>query len=88
MAACRSSTICYWPSWLLAAQTMRILRWSWSVGDLVVWDDRATLHRAVDDYGDQPRVLRRSTIWGEAPVSVDGRRSVPVINGVERAKAN
>jgi alpha-ketoglutarate-dependent sulfate ester dioxygenase len=63
------------------------LRWSWSVGDLVVWDDRATLHRAVDDYGDQPRVMRRSTIWGDVPVSVDGRRSVSVVNGVERDKA-
>jgi hypothetical protein len=40
----------------------------------------------VDDYGNQPRTLRRSTIWGEAPVSVDGRRSVKLINGVERAK--
>lgn len=63
------------------------LRWKWSIGDLVVWDDRSTLHRAVDDYGDQPRIVRRSTIWGEPPVSVDGRRSIPVINGVERAKA-
>lgn len=63
------------------------LRWSWSVGDLVVWDDRSTLHRAVDDYGDQPRIVRRSTIWGEAPVSVDGRRSVPVVDGIERSKA-
>jgi alpha-ketoglutarate-dependent taurine dioxygenase len=63
------------------------LRWNWSAGDLVVWDDRATLHRAVDDYGDQARVMRRSTTWGEAPVSVDGRRSVPVLEGVDRAKA-
>lgn len=63
------------------------LRWRWSVGDLVVWDDRATLHRAVDDYGDQPRIVRRSTTWGDAPVSVDGRRSIPVVNGVPRANA-
>lgn len=63
------------------------IRWRWSVGDLVVWDDRATLHRAVDDYDDQPRIVRRSTIWGEPPVAVDGRRSIPVINGIERAKA-
>jgi alpha-ketoglutarate-dependent taurine dioxygenase len=63
------------------------VRWKWSVGDLVVWDDRQTLHRAIDDYGDRPRIVRRSTIWGEAPVSVDGRRSIPVINGIERAKA-
>lgn len=63
------------------------LRWSWSVGDLVVWDDRSTLHRAVDDYGDQARIVRRSTTWGEAPVSVDGRRSVQVVSGVPKANA-
>lgn len=63
------------------------VRWRWSVGDLIIWDDRSTLHRAIDDYGDQPRIVRRSTIWGEAPVGVDGRRSVPVIDGVERARA-
>jgi alpha-ketoglutarate-dependent sulfate ester dioxygenase len=63
------------------------LRWQWSVGDLVIWDDRQTLHRAVDDYGDQPRVVRRSTIWGDAPVSIDGRRSVPLINGIARSQA-
>jgi len=63
------------------------IRWRWSVGDLVVWDNRATLHRAVDDYGDQPRIVRRSTIWGEAPVSIEGRRSVRVVDGIPRAEA-
>jgi alpha-ketoglutarate-dependent sulfate ester dioxygenase len=41
-----------------------------------MWDNTATQHYAINDYGDQKRVVRRSTIRGEAPVSVDGRTSV------------
>jgi alpha-ketoglutarate-dependent sulfate ester dioxygenase len=52
------------------------VRWRWAVGDVAIWDNRATQHRAVDDYGDQPRIVRRVTIEGDVPVSVDGRRSV------------
>jgi len=52
------------------------VRWRWAVGDVAVWDNRATQHYAVNDYGDQHRVVRRVTVAGDAPVSVDGRRSV------------
>jgi alpha-ketoglutarate-dependent taurine dioxygenase len=52
------------------------VRWSWQVGDVAVWDNRATQHYAINDYGDQLRVMQRVTVDGEAPVSVDGRRSV------------
>ncbi|WP_040577974.1 TauD/TfdA family dioxygenase [Methylopila sp. M107] len=52
------------------------VRWRWKTGDVAIWDNRATQHRAIDDYGDQPRVVRRVTIQGVEPVSVDGRRSV------------
>jgi taurine dioxygenase len=52
------------------------LRWRWSHGDVAIWDNYATAHRAVDDYGDLPRIARRTTLEGEVPVSVDGRRSV------------
>ncbi|SNB71126.1 taurine dioxygenase [Arboricoccus pini] len=51
------------------------VRWRWRQGDVAIWDNRATQHRAVDDYGDTHRVVRRVTIAGEVPVSVDGRRS-------------
>jgi len=35
----------------------------WSAGDLVIWDNRALLHRAHhDDYGDEARVLARVTV--------------------------
>jgi taurine dioxygenase len=52
------------------------VRWRWSVGDVAIWDNRATQHIAVNDWGDQPRLLRRVTVAGDAPISVDGRRSV------------
>jgi alpha-ketoglutarate-dependent sulfate ester dioxygenase len=52
------------------------VRWRWTEGDVAIWDNRATQHYAIDDYGNQPRVVRRVTIAGDVPVSVDGRRSV------------
>lgn len=52
------------------------VRWRWTAGDVAIWDNRATQHVAVNDWGDQPRVLRRVTVAGEAPTSIDGRRSV------------
>jgi alpha-ketoglutarate-dependent taurine dioxygenase len=58
-----------------ATRIENTVRWRWQAGDVAIWDNRATQHRAVDDYGDQPRVVRRVTIAGEVPVSVDGRRS-------------
>ena len=41
----------------------------------VIFDNRITQHYAVDDYGDQHRVMRRVTLNGDVPVSVDGRPS-------------
>jgi alpha-ketoglutarate-dependent taurine dioxygenase len=49
------------------------VRWRWSVGDVVIWDNRATQHLAIDDYGDQRRIVRRVTIDGPVSVGVDGR---------------
>jgi alpha-ketoglutarate-dependent taurine dioxygenase len=50
-----------------------MVRWRWSTGDVVIWDNRATQHKAIDDYGDQPRVVRRVTIDGPVSVGIDGR---------------
>jgi alpha-ketoglutarate-dependent taurine dioxygenase len=52
------------------------VRWRWNEGDVAMWDNTATQHCAVNDYGEQKRVVRRSTIVGEIPVSVDGRVSL------------
>jgi taurine dioxygenase len=49
------------------------VRWRWSVGDVVIWDNRATQHKAIDDYGNQPRIVRRVTIDGPVSVGIDGR---------------
>jgi alpha-ketoglutarate-dependent taurine dioxygenase len=50
-----------------------MVRWRWSTGDVVIWDNRATQHKAIDDYGNEPRVVRRVTIDGPVSVGVDGR---------------
>lgn len=51
------------------------VRWRWQAGDVAIWDNRATQHYAVDDYGTQPRIVRRVTLAGEVPVGVDGQLS-------------
>ena len=51
------------------------VRWRWRAGDVAIWDNRATQHYAINDYGDQTRVMRRVTVQGDTPVSVDGRHS-------------
>ncbi|MBU9763865.1 TauD/TfdA family dioxygenase [Mycobacterium sp. TNTM28] len=51
------------------------VRWSWSPGDVAIWDNRATQHRAVDDYDDQRRVMHRVTLAGDIPVDVHGEPS-------------
>lgn len=57
----------------------KTVRWRWQAGDVVIWDNRATQHIAVNDYGDAHRVVRRITLDGDVPVGVDGRASTPLI---------
>jgi alpha-ketoglutarate-dependent sulfate ester dioxygenase len=52
-----------------------IVSWRWSEGDVAIWDNRATQHRAINDYADQHRVVRRVTLQGDVPVGVDGQPS-------------
>ena len=35
------------------------VRFGWDAGDFVLWDNQATWHYAVDDYGDAPRAYRK-----------------------------
>jgi len=51
------------------------VRWHWQEGDVAIWDNRATQHIAINDYGTAHRVVRRVTVKGEVPVGVDGRAS-------------
>ncbi len=39
----------------------------WRPGDLLMWDNRCTLHARTDFSADEPRLLRRVTILGEKP---------------------
>ncbi|MBD2101641.1 TauD/TfdA family dioxygenase [Leptolyngbya sp. FACHB-261] len=51
------------------------VRWRWQPGDVAFWDNRATQHYAIDDYGNQPRRVQRVTLIGDLPVNIDGRHS-------------
>lgn len=42
-------------------------RWSWSVGDVAVWDNRCTMHYALRDFGDEYREIHRITTAGDRP---------------------
>ncbi|MEV6217076.1 TauD/TfdA family dioxygenase [Nocardia sp. NPDC051833] len=54
-------------------------RWDWSLGDVAIWDNRATQHYAVDDYdGREHRRLTRITLAGAVPVGVDGTPSTVI----------
>jgi taurine dioxygenase len=44
------------------ADPVRHARFDWSEGSLAVWDNRLVQHRAIQDYGNQHRVLQRVTI--------------------------
>jgi alpha-ketoglutarate-dependent sulfate ester dioxygenase len=57
-----------------------VVRWRWRLGDVAFWDNRATQHRAIADFGRRPRRLQRVTIAGEVPVGINGVRSTS-LNG-------
>ena len=61
-----------------------IVSWRWEAGDVAIWDNRATQHRAINDYGDQHRVVRRVTLEGDIPVGVDGQLSQVIRKDVKR----
>ncbi|MGH9096442.1 MAG: TauD/TfdA dioxygenase family protein [Acidimicrobiales bacterium] len=55
---------------LLARSTTpdRIYRHQWSVGDMVIWDNRGVLHRACKYDADSPRDMHRTTLHGDEPI--------------------
>lgn len=63
------------------------VRWNWQLGDLAIWDNRATQHYAVSDYDDQFRRLSRVTLAGDIPLDVQGRPSRVVAGDATRYSA-
>ena len=43
------------------------VRWTWQAGDVAVWDEPSTNHRALSDHFPQHRRMRRCTVEGERP---------------------
>lgn len=43
------------------------LRWAWQEGDVAIWDNRCTQHKALFDYGDAHRIMHRATVNGDEP---------------------
>ena len=46
----------------------RVYRHVWSVGDMVIWDNRGVLHRALPYDAASARDMHRTTISGEEPI--------------------
>jgi alpha-ketoglutarate-dependent taurine dioxygenase len=63
-----------------ATRPEHVVRHRWRPGDVVIWDNHATMHHATDDYGDAARAMRRVTLHGTVPVGPDGTHSRPAID--------
>jgi taurine dioxygenase len=50
-----------------------VCRFRWDAGSVAVWDNRCTMHRAVNDYEGMRRHVRRVTLDGDRPYG--GRRA-------------
>lgn len=50
-----------------ATQESLHLRWQWQEGDIAIWDNRCTQHKALFDYGDAHRIMHRATVLGDVP---------------------
>ena len=44
-------------------------RFRWAQGSLAIWDNRCTMHYAVNDYDGQRRLMHRITVAGEKPIA-------------------
>jgi alpha-ketoglutarate-dependent 2,4-dichlorophenoxyacetate dioxygenase len=52
-----------------ATQRQFVYAHTWRVGDLVMWDNRRTMHRGRPFPADEPRDVRRTTLIGEGPTA-------------------
>jgi alpha-ketoglutarate-dependent 2,4-dichlorophenoxyacetate dioxygenase len=51
----------------MATQREFVYAHKWRVGDLVIWDNQRTMHRARPFPHNEPRDVRRTTLMGDAP---------------------
>ncbi len=52
-----------------ATQRQFVHAHEWQVGDLVIWDNRQTMHRARPFPAEEPRDMRRTTLAGDGPTA-------------------
>lgn len=52
-----------------ATDPSQVYRHVWNVGDLVIWDNRGVLHRAVPYEEDSGREMHRVTLLGDEPIT-------------------
>jgi alpha-ketoglutarate-dependent 2,4-dichlorophenoxyacetate dioxygenase len=52
-----------------ATQRQFVYAHKWRVGDLVMWDNRQTMHRARPFPAEEPRDMRRTTLAGDGPTA-------------------
>jgi taurine dioxygenase len=45
------------------------VRWRWETGDVALWDEVATCHRALTDHFPERRTMRRCVVQGDVPMS-------------------
>lgn len=57
------------------------VRWRWQAGDVAIWDERCTNHRALSDHYPQYRMMRRCTVEGGRPFYRPDGASEPVFEG-------
>lgn len=52
--------------WAHATRDEFVYRFSWDVGSMAIWDNRALQHKALNDYHGHRRLMHRITLEGEA----------------------
>jgi alpha-ketoglutarate-dependent taurine dioxygenase len=58
-----AALLCRLREW--ATQPQYVYRHEWKIGDLVIWDNTGTMHRALDYPLDSGRMMHRTTLQGE-----------------------
>jgi taurine dioxygenase len=48
------------------------VRWRWAAGDVAIWDETSTCHRALTDHAPHRRTMRRCTTVGGRPIAAGG----------------